>query len=81
MYVSRSLARRLAQLSTLVLRAISKVIKDVKEQYNIGRFTFWLTTYDGADVYAIDEGGITVRPVESSWKSEGNIEIRSPLVA
>ena len=63
------------------LRAISKVIRDVKEQYNVGRFTFWLTTYNGADVYAIDEGEITIMPVDSPWRSEDNEEIRSPLVA
>ncbi len=63
------------------LNSIAKVIQSIKREYKIENCQFMLSTFHDIDIYSIDEGRITEKPLEYQWIDEQGFGHISPLVA
>lgn len=61
------------------MNVIAATKKHYPRRANVGEFPFWLTTYEGADIHAIDEGRVSTRPLDPVWFNEDGIKWTSPF--
>jgi len=61
------------------LSEISKVISRIIKTYNVSEFQFYLSTFEGIDVFSIDEGRITDMPLNGVWRNHKMEKVESPF--
>jgi hypothetical protein len=47
---------------------------------NVSRMPFWLATFDQVEVNALDQGFISMKPLEPVWVNEASKPFPSPLL-
>ena len=60
-------------------REISKVIVRIFKTYNVSEFQFYLSTFEGTDVFSIDEGRITDKSLNGVWYNQKMEKVESPF--
>ena len=61
------------------LSEISKVISKIIKTYNVSEFQFFLSTFEGTDVFSIDEGRITDKSLNGVWYNQKMERVESPF--
>ncbi|MCG2796353.1 MAG: replication-relaxation family protein [Actinomycetia bacterium] len=63
------------------MHVIAAAKKHYPRRANVDEFPFWLTTYEGVDVYAIDEGRVSTKPLDPVWLSDQGVKWTSPFTS
>jgi hypothetical protein len=83
-YIELYGSRRLPRMCFIVpdnqrVREISKVISKIIKTYNVSEFQFYLSTFEGIDVFSIDEGRITDKSLNGVWFNQNMEKVESPI--
>jgi len=67
------------------LESLQSVVRESKRNYNgdnaegVATMPFWFATFEGADVYSIEEGRVSDKPLNGCWFNERGKQVTSPL--